>query len=213
MSEQAQKVAQIRRLNIYQRINEVRKKVNYVRKEKEVTTGSGKYKATTHDAVTALIRNHLIEHGVLIVPKLKGSSVTNIGTTKNGTPMIRYAAEFDIEFVNCDEPDDKIVVPAEAHANDTGDKAPGKAVSYASKYVILKVFNIETGEDEESRVEPYGGTAKISDEQVANLEALIAEVGADQEKLLKWAKVESLDQIPAKNYQTVVKILEAKRNT
>lgn len=212
-----QKVAELpaKNLNIYQRINEVRKKVNYVRKEKTVSTGGGGggYKATTHDAVTALVRNHLIEHGVLIVPRLTESSVTEIGTTKGGTPMIRYSAKFDIEFVNCDHPEDRIIVPAESHANDTGDKAPGKAVSYATKYVILKLFNIETGEDEESRVEPYGGIEKLSEQQIADLEALITEVNADKARFLKWAKVDSLDQIPAKNYETVVKQLEAKRKS
>jgi hypothetical protein len=34
---------------------------------------------------------------------------------------------------------------------DNADKAPGKAISYAKKYAVLKLFEIETGEDEESR--------------------------------------------------------------
>ena len=34
---------------------------------------------------------------------------------------------------------------------DNADKAPGKALSYAKKYAVLKLFEIETGEDEESR--------------------------------------------------------------
>jgi hypothetical protein len=34
---------------------------------------------------------------------------------------------------------------------DNQDKAPGKALSYAKKYAVLKLFEIETGEDEESR--------------------------------------------------------------
>jgi len=211
MSAQPQKVAELKAHNIYQRINEVRKKVWYVRKEKEVDTGRGKYKATTHDAVTALVRNHLIEHGVLIIPRLRESAVLNIGETKNGTPVIRYEAKFDIDFTNCDKPDDRITVPMEAHANDTGDKAPGKAVSYATKYAILKLFNIETGEDEESRVEPYGGIPKVSEEQLANLEALITEVNADRDKFLEYLKVESLSELPEKSYSMAVKLLEAKR--
>jgi len=62
-----------------------------------------------------------------------------------------YEATFQIEFVNMDEPTDRIVTQQTAHALDNGDKAPGKAMSYATKYAILKLFNIETGEDEESR--------------------------------------------------------------
>jgi hypothetical protein len=41
-----------------------------------------------------------------------------------------------------------------SHALDNGDKAPGKAISYATKYALLKTFLLETGEDEESRHNP-----------------------------------------------------------
>lgn len=34
---------------------------------------------------------------------------------------------------------------------DNADKAPGKALSYAKKYAMLKLFEIETGENDESR--------------------------------------------------------------
>jgi hypothetical protein len=197
-------------LNIYQRVNEVRMKVWYVRKDKTVETGGKPYKATTHDAVTALVRNHLIEHGVLIVPKLISSAISQVGETKHGTPIWRYEAKYDIEFVNCDQPDDKIVVPAESHANDSGDKAPGKAVSYATKGVILKVFNIETGEDDESRVEPYGGVPRVSAEQVTLLKEKIAETEADEEAFLKYLKAETLEDIPARAFDTCVKLLRAK---
>lgn len=197
-------------LNIYQRINEVRKKVWYVRKDKNVETGGKPYKATTHDAVTALVRNHLIDQGVLIVPRLCSSTISQVGQTKSGTPIWRYEAKFDIDFVNCDQPDDLITVPAEAHANDSGDKAPGKAISYATKYAILKLFNIETGEDEESRVEPYGGLPKMSDEQIAEIDQLIEESGADRDAFLRWAKVNELSEIPSKNFEATKRMLQAK---
>lgn len=196
-------------LNIYQRINEVRKKVWYAKKDK-VVQGQG-YKAVTHDAVTALVRNPLIDHGILIVPRLITSTITVIGETKNGTPMIRYEALYEIDFVNCDDPEDRITVPIESHANDSGDKAPGKAASYATKYAILKVFNIETGEDEESRVEPYGGAPKVTQAQVAEMEELISDYGVDREKFLAFVKVSDLAEVPAKDYKSVLAQLQRKK--
>jgi len=135
-------------LNVYQRINEVRKAIGYVQKDKAVSTGGGSYKAVTHDAVTGMIRDALIKQGVVIVP-----SVTScVFHPKEPEAKQRlYEATYDIEFVNIDEPTDRIVSKQSAHALDNGDKAPGKAQSYATKYAILKLFNIETGEDEESR--------------------------------------------------------------
>lgn len=134
--------------NIYQRINEVRKMIGYVQKDKAVSTGGGSYKAVTHDAVTGMIRDALIKHGVVIVP-----SVTScVFHPKEPEAKQRlYEAMYDIEFVNIDDPTDRIISKQSAHALDNGDKAPGKAQSYATKYAILKLFNIETGEDEESR--------------------------------------------------------------
>ena len=134
--------------NIFQRMNNVRKKIGYVQKDKAVSTGGGSYKAVTHDAVTGMVRNALIEEGVIIVP----SVIEAIFHPKEPEAKQRlYEATYEIAFVNMDDPQDRIVTRQNAHALDNGDKAPGKAMSYATKYAILKLFNIETGEDEESR--------------------------------------------------------------
>lgn len=134
--------------NIFQRMNNVRKKIGYVQKDKAVSTGGGSYKAVTHDAVTGMVRNALIEEGVIIVP----SVIEAIFHPKEPDAKQRlYEATYEIAFVNMDDPQDRIVTRQNAHALDNGDKAPGKAMSYATKYAILKLFNIETGEDEESR--------------------------------------------------------------
>jgi hypothetical protein len=147
-------------MNIYQKLNEVRKAVAYLRKEKEVT-GAGTYKVVTHDQVTSALREHLIIHGIMVVPKLTKGTVANTGTTTaKGIPIIRYEAAYEIDFVNCEEPTDRVTIPIEAHALDQGDKAPGKAISYATKYAMLKLFSIETGEDEEDR--PEVKAAKIT---------------------------------------------------
>lgn len=137
--------------NIYQRLNEVRKKVSYLQKNKEVK-GQG-YKAVTHDEVTAYLREHFIEYGIVTVPSQVTSGFENVGETKNGAIIIRYNGWYEIKFMNIDEPSDFIQMSVESHAMDHGDKAPGKALSYAVKYAMLKVLNIETGEDEESRIE------------------------------------------------------------
>ncbi len=210
MSAAEQTVTPIRKpLNIYQRINEVRKKAAYAKKDKEVS-GQG-YRAVTHDAVTALLRNHLIEQGIVIVPRLTASSVEKIGETKNGSPIIRYSGKYEVDFVNCDDPTDRVTVPGEAHANDHGDKAPGKATSYATKYAMLKLFSIETGEDDEARVEPYEAIEKISEQEAADLLALIEEVKADKAKFLEYMKLEKIEDMPTKAYKIAVKALEAKR--
>lgn len=150
MSEQKKVVEMKASMNVFQRMNQVRREVDYVKKEKEVK-GQG-YKAVTHDEVTARVRQSLIEHGVMILPDLLISTDELTGAaTKTGAKFHRYKGLFEVSFVNADDPQDRVSIKVEAHADDHGDKAPGKALSYATKYAILKMFNIETGEDDESR--------------------------------------------------------------
>jgi hypothetical protein len=137
------------KLNLFQRINKVREAINYIQKDKAVSAGaSGSYKAVTHDTVTAMVRSHMVEHGIVSYPVLVNSeSKPKEGDAK----QFRYEATYDIFFVNSDNPEEKITLRIQAHAMDNADKAPGKALSYAKKYAVLKLFEIETGEDEESR--------------------------------------------------------------
>jgi hypothetical protein len=136
-------------MNIYQRINAVRKAIGYVQKDKSVSAGAaGSYKAVTHDAVTGMVRAALIENGVIIVPSV--TSAVFLPKEQEAKQRL-YEATYQIDFVNMDSPEERISIAVNAHALDNGDKAPGKALSYATKYGILKLFNIETGEDEESR--------------------------------------------------------------
>jgi len=135
-------------LNLLQRINEIRKKVDYIQKEKSVSTGQGSYKAVTHDQVTGILRQHLNEYAIICIPNLVASKAHDrVGDAK----QFRYDATYSFKFVNADKPDQDISITIEAHAMDNADKAPGKALSYAKKYAVLKLFEIETGEDEESR--------------------------------------------------------------
>ena len=140
--------------NIFQRINAVREEISYVQKDKAVSTGAGgNYMAVTHDMVTAMVRPHMVKHGIVCFPSLvEGVAIQPPPKADGKEKQLRYEATYDFTFTNMDDPADRIVIRIQAHANDSGDKAPGKAISYAKKYAILKLFEIETGEDEESRV-------------------------------------------------------------
>lgn len=139
--------------NLFQRINEVRKHIDYIQKDKAVSTGGGSYKAVTHDQVTAIVRDHMIEHGIVSYPVLVESisMPKEVSADMVTAKQFRYEATYDFHFVNVDDPKDLLTIRIQAHAMDNADKAPGKALSYAKKYAILKLFEIESGDEEESR--------------------------------------------------------------
>jgi len=137
-------------MNIYQRIDKVRKEVAYLRKDKKVDT----YWAVTHDMVTAELRPHLIKHGIVTVLRQISGEVQDTGkATKKGNPITRYVAFYEMDFVNIEDAADKCTTSIGSIAEDHGDKAPGKCASYAVKTLMLKTFNIETGEGDEGRIE------------------------------------------------------------
>ncbi len=156
--------------NIYQRINAVMEKISYVKKDGNITGGGQNYKAVTHDNVTAQIRAHLVEAGIVVhLEQLKGEMLIK-RDVKNDIKMHLYSGDYAISFVNIDKPEDRATVTIQAHAADNGDKAPGKAASYATKYAMLKMFSIETGENEESRTYE---APEYTDIQKAELDELL----------------------------------------
>jgi len=183
--------------NIYQRINAVRLAVPCVMKDTEVRDGGG-YKAVSHDMVTAALRPALIENGVIVYTEcLESEHVSTGKQTRSGAPIIRMDGLFRTVFINADNPPDFFTVSLRSSAEDFGDKAPGKALSYAQKHAMLKVFNLETREDEESRLAPAAPVETITESQAADMRAKLEEVGADTSRFLLYMKVDALEEIPA----------------
>lgn len=143
--------------NIYQRLNAVMQAIDYVQKDSDIDIpGAGRYKAVSHDQVTALARKEFVTHGIVVEPHQIKSKMLIKRDVKADVKMHLYSGDYEINFVNIDDPKDRAIVPINAHANDNGDKAPGKSVSYATKYAILKILSLETGDDDESRMaDPY----------------------------------------------------------
>lgn len=136
-------------LNIYQRLNTIRSKVSYLKKDKKVEN----YTAVSFDGLVAETRQWFCELGVMIFPSVVTDTMLDTGAkSQKGNTLWRYEGTFDIRFVNCDEPNQFVTIRVTAHANDYGDKAPGKAITYATKSAILKVLYLETGENDEARV-------------------------------------------------------------
>ncbi|HWY79563.1 MAG TPA: ERF family protein [Candidatus Sulfotelmatobacter sp.] len=122
-------------LNIFQRINAVMKEVDYIQKgEKKV---ANQYRYCSHDQVSSALHGPMAKHGIVAVP-------TVVEMTQNGTMTI---AKIQMTFVNIDNPQDWFSVAYTGYGIDSGDKGPGKAISYACKYAMLKTFCLETGDD------------------------------------------------------------------
>jgi hypothetical protein len=120
--------------NIHQRIAAAMKKVTYIQKEKRQGM---RYSIVSHDAVTAKVRPALLEEGVIYYP-------VEVRTDQVGN---RTQAHVTVRFINIDDPEDMFQVETFGYGIDDQDKGPGKAMSYAVKYALLKTLGLETGDD------------------------------------------------------------------
>jgi hypothetical protein len=110
------------------------KEVDYIQKEKK----SGmNYSIVSHDKVTAAVRPILVKHGIVYYP-----AALNVAQDGNRTQV-----QMSVKFCNVDNPDDFIHVESLGYGIDSQDKGPGKAISYAVKYALLKCLGLETGDD------------------------------------------------------------------
>lgn len=123
--------------NIHQRLHSVMEAIKYVQKEDKMV--NGQYRFVSHDAVSALIRPELVKQGILLITSVKSYKQEGNRTEVN----------LELIFCNIDSPDDKIIFNAFGYGIDNQDKGPGKAISYAVKYALLKMFCLETGDDPE----------------------------------------------------------------
>jgi len=124
-------------LNIHQRMNLMMKCVKYVKK-REKKAGM-QYSFVAHDDVTALLHEPFAECGIM--PLMDVLSYTIDGN--------RHTVQISVSFVNIDKPEDKIVLTGWGYGLDTQDKGYGKAVTYALKYLYLKTFVLESGDEDE----------------------------------------------------------------
>lgn len=109
---------------------------------------NGQYRFVSHDDVAEKVHPLLVKHRVLALP-------TTIDLKQEGN---RTTVMQRVFFVNADDPKDQFNVDFPGYGVDPSDKGPGKAISYAIKYALLKTFCLETGEDPDkdskSRYEP-----------------------------------------------------------
>jgi hypothetical protein len=143
------------------------------------------------------VRNSIVpimaKHGIAVTQDLKnapgGVSCTTILTHVSGEQMV--------------------FGPLEMPATKQDAQGLGSAATYARRYGLLAAACVAGEEDDDG-----GAPAEelVTAQQVADLDALLDEVKANKAAFMKVCKVESLDQMLAKNYAEAVKRAESKRS-
>ena len=209
-------------MNIFQKINEVMKAIEYLTKDDKVEFGNTKYKAISEEKVTTAVRKELVKQGIVIIPIMQESTVTElIRTDKSVNQRADVHTRYRIQ--NIDDVNDFIEVESNGSGVDTQDKAVGKAMTYAYKYMLLRTFAIPTGEDPDkisSAETDYKIQSEINDEKVIDktkvqaLNKSIENAGITDEVvelILSGYGYTSTSEIQNKNYMNIVNDFKSKK--
>lgn len=132
------------KLNLYQKIVEVRKSIGGIYKDNTAGKGSKfSYNYVSESQILSKISDEMDNQNLLLIP-----SITHRETRKEGN---QYIVELDLNYkwINGDNPTEILEIPYfTAGQQSDASKALGTALTYGNRYFLLKMFNLATDEDD-----------------------------------------------------------------
>lgn len=134
----------------------VMSEVEYLKKDDTISSGgNNSYKGITDEKVRESVRVSLIKHGLVIVPtKVHKDTTTERWeeeSTYQGKTQVKRKSQVFSEVTVCytiyHVSGAFMTAESFGHGVDNMDKAPGKGMTYAYKYLLLTLFCIPTGDD------------------------------------------------------------------
>jgi len=201
-----------KKLNLRQKLVEIRKTITYLQK-----TEKGQNSKYADPAVLLMkIRQGMDNHGVLLKLDMDECSIEQYSQpTVNNKENKSFLFKGVILYTWMDADSSEFIdirwFCTASHLKDPA-MAGGGALTYFERYFMLKQFQIPTSKDDP---EFFNKKTKkkelINDLQYENLTDIIKEVGADEYKLLSWAKVDNLKDIKEDQYPQIIRMLESKK--
>lgn len=156
------------KMNIYQRMSAITLELSVVPKDLSVGYGKSSYKAVGERPVLDAVKPLESKYGIYSYPlhtEIVSTDMLTSTTTDyqgNAKESNRFVIRMSVttRFVNIDKPDEFIDITTFGDGIDSGDKSPGKAMTYACKYALLKAYKISTGDDPDAEASPENGYKK-----------------------------------------------------
>ncbi|EHA6110706.1 ERF family protein [Staphylococcus pseudintermedius] len=171
-------------LNLYQKIADVKANIDGFTKD----TKGYNYTYVSGSQVLHRIRNKMIEHNLLLVPKTLEETYSVEDVTryspkyKKQVTTTEYTVKVKLIYtwINADKPEEQLELPFFAIGQqDDPAKALGTALTYSERYFLMKFFNIPTDEDD--------ADAKQKKEQYTKPDAKA--IGTLKEEMLKFSEL------------------------
>lgn len=146
-------------LNIYEKMSLITERISAVAKNLDVGNGKNKYKGVGEADVLLAVKPVEAKYRIYSYPYERNTIESQILVTESqyGKKYNKFVRiETIYRFVNIDKPDEYLDITSYGDGVDPQDKAPGKAMTYADKYALLKAYKIFTGEDPDAEMSQQG---------------------------------------------------------
>ncbi len=148
-------------MNIYEKVLNITNEIKNVNKNLEVGVGKSSYKAVGEADILKAVKELEYKYKVYSYPIDRNIIDKDILQTRkeyNGQVIegnqLFMRLEVIYRFVNIEKPEEFLDIKTYGDGIDTQDKAPGKAMTYADKYALMKAYKIITGEDPDQSPSP-----------------------------------------------------------
>ena len=158
------KEEEIKKLSIYEKLSLITDEIGVVEKGLRVqVTKTSSYKAVSERDVLDAIKPIEKKYRIYSYPSKREVIDRDILTKETDygkTNTLFMRIETTYRFVNLDNTDEFVETTVYGDGLDTGDKAPGKAMTYADKYALMKAYKLSTGDDPDKDARPEKGYSK-----------------------------------------------------
>lgn len=196
----------VKEMNIYEKLSAITAEIGVVEKNLNVKVSSNSsYKAVSERDVLDAVKPIEQKYRVYSYPanrKIIDRDVLTKETEYNGTitrtNTLFMRVETVYRFVNIDKPDEFIETTVYGDGLDTGDKASGKAMTYADKYALMKAYKLSTGDDPDKEASPeHGYEMKAEPKATTKQIALVEDLYTDEEieRICKKAKITKIEDL------------------
>ena len=106
------------------------------------------------------------------------------------------------------EEENSLAGPADVSGNKNAIQAIGSTQTYLMRYTLTQALGIATAEDDDGKA--AGAGEKITDDEAQAIDDMIAAAGGEavRARLLKWARVDRVSDIPSNMYDQAVENLK-----
>lgn len=217
-------------LNIYQKLAKIRKPIEVIKKNKK---GYG-YTYVTEEEILSKISGGMEKYGVSLIPSIAPGTMVvtpyhylKTKSDKQGKIYEEHCNDMLVQadmvwtWVDNDNPENKISVPW-VFVGQQGELSQsfGSALTYSSRYFMLKYFNVATSDDDPDSFYRKKKEAELREEMIIAegivnsihefAERHLNEKPDDREEMIKLIKkyIKSANYFDIKDVATATKLLE-----